>query len=603
MEKRKEKLIGLLQENFGYDSFRLEQENIINSILDGIDTMAIMPTGGGKSLCYQIPALYLDGVCLVISPLISLMQDQVLGLQQNGIEAAFLNSTQSFDEKLEIERKLVTKEIKILYLAPEAIHAGFIQNLLNKLDVSLIAVDEAHCVSQWGHEFRADYTRLCELRELCPSAPMVALTATADKRTRKDIANQLKFDHYNEYISSFDRPNIKYLIAERTDELKQLHDFIQSFHKDDTGIVYCLSRKKVEKVAEQLRGLGYNAIAYHAGLSSEVRTHHQNLFNQEEKIIVVATVAFGMGIDRPDVRFVAHLDLPKSVENYYQETGRAGRDGNPSNAWMIYGLADVVKNSRMIEMTEAHETYKKFARHKLDFMLSLCESTSCRRKQLLGYFAEKIEDCGNCDNCLDTPELFDATVYAQKFLSTVYHTGEFYGAAYLIDILRGSKNAKVLEKGHDRLSVYGIGKEVSKDTWNVVIRQLLTQNFITIKNWEYRNFGLMAKCSPLLKGEEKFYIRKLVNDRFQGVRKKLKSDGTSAHGRDDLFEKLRSLRREISLETNVPPYVIFGDKSLHDMCLFLPKSMDDLLMVYGVGKSKQEKYGEDFLRVIKEYQV
>jgi len=590
----------ILKQTFGHTDFRFEQKAIINSILDGKDTIAIMPTGGGKSVCYQVPALHSPGITLVVSPLISLMHDQVINLKENGVEAVFLNSSQDASDRRDAEEKIKSHQIKLVYVSPEGLLSGYLGNFLRNLDISLIAIDEAHCVSQWGHEFRKDYTRLGELKDLFPNVPILALTATADSRTRSDIAHQLRMKDPEIFISSFDRPNIKYSIFDRKNELLQLDRFIKEHHTEDTGIVYCLSRKKVERVASELVKLGHKAIAYHAGLSPEVRKRGQEAFNKEESIIVVATIAFGMGIDRPDVRFVAHLDLPKSIESYYQETGRAGRDGKPSNAWMIYGLQDVIKLSQMLETTDAHESYKKVARHKLDAMLSLCETGQCRRKTLLSYFEEESEDCHNCDACLNPGETWDAMVDAQKVLSVIYKTGQVFGAGHIVEVLRKSKNAKVIERGHDKLSVYGIGSEKSKNHWNIVIRQLLNLNYIMIKNWEYRSLGLTPKSAELLKGQVPFMMKETKENKIVSKRSSKAIDAT--HERFDLFEELRDLRRELAEDKKVPPYVIFADKSLHDMCQLLPRNRDEFLLVNGVGESKCENYGEVFLGAIKGYQ-
>lgn len=437
---RNTKLHDILKQTFGHTSFRFDQLDIINNILDGNDTLAIMPTGGGKSICYQVPALYADGLTIVVSPLISLMHDQVLNLEEYGVAACFINSGQDFHERQKAEKDILSGKVKLVYVSPEGLLSGSLLHFFKNQNISLIAIDEAHCVSQWGHEFRKDYTRLGELKEVFPKIPFLALTATADAKTREDISHQLRLKSPRTFVSSFDRPNIKYTICERENDIKQLDEFIKRNHSIDTGIVYCLSRKKVEKVTAELSGLGHKSVAYHAGLSPAVRMKAQDAFNNEEKIIVVATIAFGMGIDRPDVRFVAHLDLPKSIESYYQETGRAGRDGKASSAWMVYGLQDVIKLSQMLETTDAIEAYKKVARFKLDLMLSLCETANCRRQYLLNYFEEESSNyCGNCDTCLVPGETYDATIDAQKVLSTIYRSGQVFGAGYLIDILRGSK--------------------------------------------------------------------------------------------------------------------------------------------------------------------
>lgn len=594
---RNERLHSILKDTFGHQEFRLEQFNIINSILDGNDTLAIMPTGGGKSMCFQVPALYLEGVTVVISPLISLMSDQVANLSNNGVSACYLNSNQDQDERTQARERILSGEVKLVYVSPEGILSGGISNFLQNLNISLVAIDEAHCVSQWGHEFRPDYTRLGELKNIFPNIPILALTATADEKTRTDITHQLRMDSPNIFISSFDRANIKYTILEREDEIKQLDEFINKNHKGDTGIVYCLSRRKVEAVSKKLRERGHQSYAYHAGLSREQRDFAQKTFSNEENVVIVATVAFGMGIDRPDVRFVAHLDLPKSVESYYQETGRAGRDGLAANAWMVYGLQDVIKLSQMLETTEAHENYKKVARAKLDSMLSICETTKCRRNFLLQYFEEESPlECHNCDTCLHPGETWDGRVDAQKVLSTIYRTEQRYGAGYIVDVLRGSKNAKVEERGHEKLSVYGIGKSETKSHWNLIIRQLLNLKYICIKNWEYRTLGLMKKSEGLLKGDEEFLLKKrkiTLRTTPQKVQ--------SSHERNDLFEELRKVRKLIAKDNGLAPYMVFGDKSLHDMCQILPRSKDEFLMVNGVGSSKCEKYSDVFLKEINSY--
>jgi len=602
MNTRNQKLLEILKENFGYDQFRLEQENAINSILDNHDTICIMPTGGGKSVCYQVPALYLEGITLVISPLISLMQDQVMNLEENGINAVYLNSSLTYEEKDEAKKKILSGEIKLVYVSPEGILTGGLQNFFKKVKISLIAIDEAHCVSQWGHEFRGDYIRLNELKTLFPNVPTIALTATADEKTRLDIAKQLNLKSPRIFVSSFDRPNIRYLICQRSDELKQLDQFIKKNHPEDTGIVYCLSRKKVEKVTESLKKMGYPAVAYHAGLSSAVRTRGQKKFNRQDHVIVVATIAFGMGIDRPDVRFVAHLDLPKSIEGYYQETGRAGRDGKAATAWMIYGLQDMVKLAQMLETTDAIESYKKVARQKLDSMLALCETGQCRRKNLLNYFGEILpDDCGNCDTCLTAPIMVDATQDAQKLLSTIYRTNQIFGAGHIIDVLRGSLNQKITGRGHEKLSVFGIGKDRPAEYWNSLLRQLLHLNYIEIKNWDYKSLGLTQKTVIFLKQQEKFFMKEQKVSSSTKSKKPTRKIETSKNIEGPLFMALKNLRTELATQKGLPPYMIFSDKALHDMCQILPRNNHEFLMVHGVGQNKLENYGKKFLSLITEH--
>ncbi|MCP3674291.1 MAG: DNA helicase RecQ [Gammaproteobacteria bacterium] len=598
---RDSKLHGILKQTFGHSDFRFDQLDIINTVLDGKDALAIMPTGGGKSICYQLPALFSNGITLVVSPLISLMNDQVVSLSEYGVSACFLNSMQDIHQRQHAEDSILNGDVKLVYVSPEGLLSGYLLNFFRELDIALIAIDEAHCVSQWGHEFRKDYTRLGGLKDVFPDTPLLALTATADTKTRADIVSQLSLDSPNIFVSSFDRPNIKYSIYERGNEIIQLHDFIEKHHKNDTGIVYCLSRKKVEKVTSDLEKFGHKTVSYHAGLPKDVRQQAQDAFNRDDNIIVVATIAFGMGIDRPDVRFVAHMDLPKSIESYYQETGRAGRDGRPSNAWMIYGLQDVIKLTRMLETTDASEAYKKVARHKLNAMLSLCETTLCRRQYLLSYFEEEsAEECANCDTCMEPGETWDASVDAQKILSTIFRTGQIFGAGHIVNVLRGSKNAKILERGHEKLSVYGLGKDKSTNHWNIVLRQLLNMQYITITNWDYGNLALTEKSREILKNEKVFTMRKFLEPATGRAKIKARVI-TSTHGRDALFEELRDLRFSIASEKNVPSFVIFSDKSLHDMCHLMPKNREQFLLVNGVGESKCENYSEDFLKVIEDY--
>lgn len=600
-----DQILSTLKSTFGFESLRLQQENIIHSVLSGKDTLGVMPTGGGKSLCYQLPAMVMGKLAVVISPLISLMEDQVANLENLGITSAYINSSLDQEERKNVEERLKSGEIKVLFMAPEGILNAYTLVFLRKLNVGLIAIDEAHCVSQWGHEFRFDYTRLNELRTYFPEIPFLALTATADEQTRKDICKQLELKDPQTFISGFDRENIKYMIEERIDEISQLQKFIENSHPDDTGIVYCLSRNKVERVAEKLKSLGFNAHPYHAGMTTSQRSKVQKKFKSQDGIIVVATIAFGMGIDRPDVRFVAHLDLPKSIEGYYQETGRAGRDGEKANAWMIYGFQDVVKHNKMLELTDAEERYKQITRNKLDSMLALCETSICRRKYLLSYFGESLEeDCGNCDTCLNPVETYDGTVDAQKLLSAVYRTGQMYGSGHIIDVLRGSKSAKIMSLKQNELSVYGIGADKSKQEWNSILRQLLNQNFLFIKNYEYRTLALTEEARQVFRGELTLDLRKMRNKSITSKSSKTKTgaDISTEHGNEELFENLRSIRKKIAEDKGIPPYMVFADKSLHDMCNLLPQDKSTMLLVHGLGESKYEKFGQEFLAEIIRYQ-
>ncbi len=492
----------VLTTTFGYANFRHNQAEIINSLVEGKDVLTLMPTGGGKSLCYQIPAMVRSGTGIVISPLIALMQDQVDALKQLNISAAFLNSSMDSQEINETERKLINGEYQLLYIAPERLLSSRMINLLRRVEVSLFAIDEAHCVSQWGHDFRKEYQQLSILHEHFPQVPRVALTATADNRTRQEIINQLNLHSAVTFLNSFDRPNIRYTVGEGQNSREQLWKFIQREHPEDAGIVYCLSRKKVDSTAAWLAAKGRTALPYHAGLSDEERKTNQSRFLREDNIIIVATIAFGMGIDKPDVRFVAHLNLPKSIEAYYQETGRAGRDGQPANAWMAYGLQDVILLRQMLQSANANDQYKRLSNHKLDAMLALCELTTCRRQSILGYFDEiKKEPCGNCDNCLNPPETIDGTEASRKALSTIYRSGQLFGTNYIIDILLGKTNERIVKNNHDKLSTYGIGKELQEHDWRQLLRQLIAQGYINVDVEGHGSLKLSEKCRPLLRGE------------------------------------------------------------------------------------------------------
>ena len=587
----------ILRDVFGYERFRGHQAAIIEAVLDGRDALVLMPTGGGKSLCYQVPALIREGAGLVVSPLIALMQDQVRALDALGIEAAFLNSSLGQQEQADVIRRLKAGKVQLLYVAPERLVQPQTQAMLAGIPLALIAIDEAHCVSQWGHDFRPDYLALDKLRELFPGVPRLALTATATPIVREEIVARLALRDPAIFVSPFDRANIRYLVQPKADGRRQLGEFLRA-RRDQAGIVYCLSRKKVESIAESLRQDGYNALPYHAGLSSEMRSEHQHRFLTEEAVIIVATIAFGMGIDRPDVRFVAHLDLPKSIEAYYQETGRAGRDGEPADAWMIYGLQDVVRLRQMVDDSDADEAHKRHDRQKLDALLGWCEVTDCRRRPLLAYFGDEYpEDCGNCDNCLEPPATWDGTEAAQKLLSTVYRTGQRFGAAHVVDVLLGKDTDKIRQHGHDRLSVYGIGKELAGPAWRSVVRQLIVQGFLSADQRRYGALVLTGQSRPLLKGEIGLELRE---DRKLRTSKKKRRDTAASLATADqpLFEALRMRRKEIADGLDLPPYVIFHDATLRQMAEYRPKTEADLLSINGVGEAKLERYGKAFLEVI-----
>ena len=592
-----EQALEILRNTFGYRDFRGDQQDIINHVLAGNDALVLMPTGGGKSLCYQVPAMIRPGTGIIISPLIALMQDQVSALLQLGIRAAFLNSTLPAQTVWETEQGLLNNDMDLLYIAPERLLQERTLALLERTRLALFAIDEAHCVSQWGHDFRKDYLALDQLQQRFPSVPRIALTATADERTRFEIRERLGLEQAKVYISGFNRPNIRYRITTRLEERKQLLQFLETEHQGDAGIVYCLSRKKTEAVAEWLTAQGRTALPYHAGLESRVRYRHQQRFLQEEGIIIVATIAFGMGIDKPDVRFVAHLDLPKSIEAYYQETGRAGRDGTAANAWMVYGLEDVVKLRQMLEQSDAEENHKWVERHKLNAMLGLCEITSCRRHALLQYFGEESPArCGNCDTCLHPVETWDGTTAARKALSCVYRTGQLFGARHLIDVLLGKENDKVRKFGHQRLSTFGIGEELNMEQWRSVFRQLIARGFLSVDLKGFGSLLLTDQSRPLLQGEAQVFLRK--DDRIKKPSRKQRKTPLQVSD-PELFEKLKACRKQLAVKQGLPPYVIFHDTTLVEMTQRLPSSPDELLQVSGVGAHKLEQYGEDFLAVIR----
>ena len=591
--------LNYLRNTFGYSDFRLQQREIIQTLVDAGDAVVLMPTGGGKSLCYQIPSLLRKGTGIVISPLIALMHDQVIALKQLGINAAYLNSTLDAQTTRQTEADLINGKLDMLYVAPERLTTAGFLNLLTQTDISLFAIDEAHCVSQWGHDFRPDYIKLSVLHEQFPEIPRIALTATADKRTRAEIKHRLALGNANEYISSFDRPNICYRITEAQSNARTaLLRFIQNEHENDSGIVYCLSRKKVENTALWLTEKGFTALPYHAGLSTQVREQNQHRFLNEDAVIIVATIAFGMGIDKPDVRFVAHLNLPKSMEAYYQETGRAGRDGQPADAWMAYGLQDVITLKQMMATSSAEEQYKRIEHHKLEAMLGFTEITSCRRQALLDYFGENLnQPCGNCDNCLTPVETWDATVAAQKALSCVHRTGQRFGVNYLIDVITGKDNDRIKQFGHDNLSVFSIGKEFDARQWRSIYRQLISRNLLTVDLEGHGSLRLTEQCRSVLRGEQTLLLRK-ESKRAKSSRKGRKSYNTDKISNNLLWEVLRDCRKKLAEENNVPPFVIFHDATLAEMMERQPSNKEQFLRLNGVGESKLEKYADAFLKVI-----
>lgn len=591
----------ILQSVFGYDEFRLNQADIIESILRGRDTFALMPTGGGKSLCYQIPALVGSGVGVVISPLIALMQDQVDALQQLGIKAAFLNSTLDAFTAREVEERLLNQQLDLLYISPERLVMPRMLELLDRSQIALFAIDEAHCVSQWGHNFRADYRQLSILSQRYPGIPRIALTATADSRTREDIVNELQLHDAACFTNSFDRPNLYYSIHEGHNAREQLWRFIDNSHAQHAGIIYCLSRKKVEATAEWLSKKGRVALPYHAGLPTDLRAHHQERFLREEGVIIVATIAFGMGIDKPDVRFVAHLNLPKSLESYYQETGRAGRDGLPADAWMAYNLQDVITLRQMMQESQADDTFKQIEHHKLEAMLGLCELTDCRRQAILVYFGEHLaKPCGHCDNCLLPPETRDGTEDARKALSCVYRTGQRFGVNYVIDVLRGKEDERIQNNGHDALSTFGIGKDLSVAQWKQVFRQLIAQDYVVVDMSRHGALRLNDRCRPLLKGEQDIRLRSWQESNTPSSSRKTKKTPVSAADAP-LWEALRECRQRLAREQGVPPYVIFHDATLMEMIKQRPSSARSFQHLTGVGARKLDQYGEAFLDVIKQH--
>ena len=595
----------VLRETFGYAEFRLGQEAIVQRLIDGGDALVLMPTGGGKSLCYQIPAMVRDGVGVVVSPLIALMQDQVDALLQNGVCAAYLNSSLDAATAREVEGQLLRGELDLLYIAPERLLQSRTLELLAEAPLALFAIDEAHCVSQWGHDFRPEYRQLTVLHERFPSVPRIALTATADAPTRREMIERLNLEAAEQFINSFDRPNIRYRISENNGNARErLLTFIRDEHNGEAGIIYCLSRKRVEEIATWLAQQGLTALPYHAGLDAEVRRNNQQRFLREEGVIIVATIAFGMGIDKPDVRFVAHLNLPKSLEAYYQETGRAGRDGLPADAWMAYGLQDVITLRQMQSSSEAGEQYKRIERAKLDAMLGLCEMTQCRRQALLDYFGETLNDpCGNCDNCLEPPETWDATVAAQKALSCVHRTGQRFGVNYLVDVLLGKEDDRIRRFGHDMLSTFGIGDELNQGEWRSLFRQLIARGLLTADVEGHGSLSLTEASRPVLRGETKLMLRKQLKRKSRKTRSAGKEELITDPQARSLWGALRRKRQELAATQGVPAYVIFHDATLMAMLEQRPATLEQMGELSGIGARKLEAYGEVFLELLREHEM
>lgn len=589
----------VLQNTFGYTDFRHQQANIISEIINGKDVFTLMPTGGGKSLCYQIPAIVLQGVGIVVSPLIALMKDQVDALKLQGVKAEFLNSSQDHDEQRRVEQLITSGNVDLLYVAPERLLSDYFLSLLDRINIALFAFDEAHCVSQWGHDFRPEYQKLSIIGHRYPNTPKIALTATADLKTRDEIIQVLNLTGAKTFVHSFDRPNIQYRISEQKNSKEQLLQFINTEHENDAGIVYCLSRKSVETTAQWLCEQGKTALPYHAGLANEVKDSNQQRFLREDGIIIVATIAFGMGIDKPDVRFVAHLNLPKSIEAYYQETGRAGRDGLHANTWLAYGMQDVIKLKQMASQSDGNEQFKFITQRKIDALLGYCEVSSCRRQVLLNYFGESLaEPCGNCDNCLNPPTTWDGTSAAQKALSTVYRTGQRFGVGHQIDVLTGKVTPKITSLNHQQLSTFNIGNELKAMEWQTVFRQLISMGYLAVE-MDYGVLKLTEKARPLLKGESTIQLKvpkykqsKPAQNKKQAIQNELTTAEMAS------FDKLKQQRTLWAKERNVPAYVVFHDATLMDIAKKNPKTSKQLLEVNGLGKTKVELYGEKIIALL-----
>ena len=595
--------LSALRKVFGYERFRGAQQQIIEHVIHGGDALVLMPTGGGKSLCYQVPSLVRQGTGVVISPLIALMQDQVDALKELGVRAAFLNSTQEWEAAREVEAAFLDGELDLLYVAPERLLTDRCMQMLSRGKVALFAIDEAHCVSQWGHDFRPEYLGLSVLHAQWPLVPRIALTATATEQTRAEIADRLALAEARHFVAGFDRPNIRYLIEEKQDVRRQLLRLIQKEHPGEAGIVYCISRNKTEETAAFLNDNGIAALPYHAGLGTVVRARHQARFLREDGLVMVATIAFGMGIDKPDVRFVAHIDMPRSIESYYQETGRAGRDGMPATAWLAYGLQDVIQQRRLIDESGGDDAFRRRQSMQVDAMLGLCETVSCRRSHLLHYFGQTIGACGNCDNCLQAPETWDATVAAQKMLSAVYRLwkerGQRFGSGHLIDILRGKSTPRVLDLQHQTLSVFGVGQDLSEQAWRSVLRQLLASGMLTVDQEGYGTLALTDASRPVLKGEQRLIMRResrpvVTADSLRLHKGQERLPGVS----QVVFESLRAWRAEVARSHGVPAYVIFHDATLREIALAMPQELSSLAEISGVGARKLESYGLDILTCV-----
>ena len=595
--------LDILQTIYGYDQFRPQQADIIDHAIGGHDALVLMPTGGGKSLCYQVPALARAGTGVVISPLIALMQDQVDALLALNLNAAFINSSLSGSQIANTEQQLLDGDIDLLYVAPERLLMPSMLSVLERCQISIFAIDEAHCVSQWGHDFRKEYMGLNVLHERFPNVPRLALTATADQRTRSEIIANLALDDARQFVSSFDRPNIQYAIREAGNARDELWQFLQQNHPEDAGIVYCLSRRKVEETAEWLSAKGRLALPYHAGLDAGTRQTHQARFLREEGVVIVATIAFGMGIDKPDVRFVAHLNLPKSVEAYYQETGRAGRDGEPANAWMSYGLQDIINLRSMMQGSDADEQHKRVEHHKLEAMMGLAEMSTCRRQALLAYFDDQLDEpCGNCDNCLSPPATWDATEAAQKALSCAYRTGQRFGVNYLIEVLMGKDSERIQRFGHSALPTFGIGKEYTATQWRSLFRQLIAKGLLSVDVGGHGSLSLTEAARPVLRGEFALNLRALDSRQDKRSRSSRKNKALAVSRADKpLWEKLRALRSELS--EGKPAYVVFSDSTLLEMVEQKPTNNEQMSAVSGVGAHKLEKYGDAFIDAIKEFEM